>query len=325
MLRVRCAASLFVLAVLPTCAFAQAPAEFPHGAIRIVVPNAPSTPTDIISRIIANELGRAEGWRVFVENRTGGVTTIAAADVLRQPPDGHTVFAMALPTTAARALVPNISYRLEAEFEPVVKVSVSYNVLLVNPALPVQSVGDLIALLKREPGKYTFSSGGFGTPAHLIGEQFKQLTGTSALHVPYQQFPQAIGDLLNGTNHFMFITMLPVIELIQSGRLRAIALTGPKRTPVLPDVPTIIEAGFPELVVEDWVGLAVRRGTPGEAIARLNLAVNRALANPELVRALGKLGAEPAGGEAALYGKLLQDEGARWTEVIARSGIKLSQ
>jgi tripartite-type tricarboxylate transporter receptor subunit TctC len=199
------------------------PAPFPSGTIRFVAPNSASTPPDIISRLIAKELSENESWRVIVENRPGGVTTIAAGDVLMQPADGRSLLAMSLPSATAPSLVPNISYRFDTDFEPVIKASVSYNVLVINPSVPANSVTELVALLKSQPDKLTFSSGGFGTPAHLIGEQFKLQTGTRAQHVPYQQFPQAIGDLLNGTNTFMFITMLPVIDLIKTGKLRALA------------------------------------------------------------------------------------------------------
>src|SRR5262249_8462663 len=143
---------------------------------------------------------------------------------------------------------------LSKDFAPVIKISTSYNVLVVHPSLPAHSVSELVELLKRKPDKLTFSSGGFGTPAHLIGEMFKLRTGVRATHVPYQQFPQAIGDLISGTNQYMFVTSLPVIDLIKTGKLRALAVTGPKRLAVLPAVPTIVEQGFPDLVVEDWVG-----------------------------------------------------------------------
>jgi tripartite-type tricarboxylate transporter receptor subunit TctC len=301
------------------------PAPFPSGTIRFVAPNSASTPPDIISRLIAKELSENESWRVIVENRPGGVTTIAAGDVLMQPADGRSLLAMSLPSATAPSLVPNISYRFDTDFEPVIKASVSYNVLVINPSVPANSVTELVALLKSQPDKLTFSSGGFGTPAHLIGEQFKLQTGTRAQHVPYQQFPQAIGDLLNGTNTFMFITMLPVIDLIKTGKLRALAVTGPKRVPVLSEVPTIVEAGFPALVVEDWVGFAVKRGTPKEAVLLLNAAINKALEKPSVREAFAKIGAEPAGGTPDQYGGYINEQVAHWKTVVTDAGIKVSQ
>lgn len=299
--------------------------SFPSGTIRLVAPNSPSTPPDIISRIIAKELSQAEGWRVIVENRPGGVSTIAANDVLGQPADGHSLLAMSVPSTAAQTLVPNISYHLDTDFEPVIKASVSYNVLVVNPSVPAHTVAELIALLKSQPDKLTFSSGGFGTPAHLIAEQFKLQTGVRAQHVPYQQFPQAIGDLLNGTNTFMFITMLPVIDLIKTGKLRALAVTAPSRVPLLAEVPTIVEAGFPSLVIEDWTGFAVKRGTPKGIITRLNAAINKALATPAVRDAFARLGAEAAGGSPDQYGDLVNQQLAHWNKVVTDANIKVSQ
>jgi tripartite-type tricarboxylate transporter receptor subunit TctC len=299
------------------------PAPFPSGTIRFVAPFSASTPPDIISRIVSKELTESEGWRVIVENRPGGVTTIAATDVLSQPADGHSLYAMSVPSVAAPSLVPNISFNLDKDFEPVIKATVSYNVLVVNPSVPAKTVAELVALLKSQPDKLTFSSGGFGTPAHLIGEQFKLQTGTRAQHVPYAQFPQAIGDLLNGTNAFMFITMLPVIDLIKTGKLRALAVTGPKRVPILPDVPTIVEAGYPSLVVEDWTGFAVKRGTPKETVARLNGTIDKALRKSSVREALAKIGAEPAGGTPEEFGRLVGDQVAHWKKVVAEADMKV--
>ena len=301
------------------------PAPFPSGTIRFVAPFSASTPPDIISRIVAKELSEDDGWRVIVENRPGGVTTIAAGDVLMQPADGRSLYAMSVPSVAAPSLVPNIAYRFDTDFEPVIKASVSYNVLVVNPSVPANSVADLVALLKSQPDKLTFSSGGFGTPAHLIGEQFKLQTGVRAQHVPYQQFPQAISDLLNGTNTFMFIMMLPVIDLIKTGKLRALAVTGPKRVPALSEIPTIVEAGFPSLVVEDWTGFAVKRGTPKETVVQLNAAINKALKKPSVRDAFAKIGAEPAGGTPDQYGGFVNEQVAHWKTVVTNAGIKVSQ
>src|SRR5262249_21157205 len=159
-----------------------------------------------------------------------------------------------------------------------------------------------------QPDKLNFSSGGFGTPAHLIGEMFNVQTGVRAAHVPYQQFPQAIADLLNGTNQYMFVTTFPVIDLVASGKLQALAVTEPKRIAALPHVPTVVEQGFPNLVVEDWVGFAVKTSTPNDIIVKLNDVVNKALAKPKVREALVKLSAEPAGGSPSEFGTLLKTQ-----------------
>jgi tripartite-type tricarboxylate transporter receptor subunit TctC len=318
-----------IAALFATGAIALAqPAEaqsYPTNPIRIVVPTSAGTPPDIVSRIIANELSEGVGWKVVVENRPGAVQTIAGVEVLKQPADGYSLYALSVPVSAAPVLLPNIPFRLDADFAPVIKVSASYNVLVVNPSVPARSVAELIAFLKSQPDKHNFSSGGFGTPAHLIGEMFKVQTGVRAAHVPYQQFPQAIADLLNGTNQYMFVTTLPVVDLVATGKLRALAVTGPKRVTALKDVPTIVEQGFPDLSVEDWIGLTVKTGTPNEIILKLNEGINRALARPKVREALAKLGAEPAGGSPSEFGRLLNTQIAHWGRVVKDAGIKMPQ
>jgi tripartite-type tricarboxylate transporter receptor subunit TctC len=253
------------------------------------------------------------------------VQTIGGSDVLKQAADGYSLFALSLPVSAAPAFLPNMPFNVASDFAPVAKISTSYNVLVTNPNVPAKSVAELVALLKSQPDKLTFSSGGFGTPAHLIGEMFKLQTGTRATHVPYQQFPQAIGDLINGTNQFQFIASLPVVDLIKTGKLNGLAVTAPKRLAALPDVPTIVEQGFPGLVVEDWVGFAVKSGTSPEIVARLNAAINKALATQNVKQAFANVGAEPAGGTPAEFGNLINAQLAHWAKVVKDSGMKLPQ
>lgn len=329
MLRRRDISAATGAALLAVCtAYAAAPLRadtYPSNVIRIVAPFGAGTPPDVISRLVATELSETEGWRIVVENKPGAVTTIAGNEVLKQAADGYTIYAMALPVSSAPTLLAKMPYDLEADFTPLIKVSTSYNVLVVNASVPVKSVADLVAFLKGEPDKLNFSSGGFGTPAHLIGEMFKLQTGVRAAHVPYQQFPQAIADLLNGTNHYMFITTLAVVDLIATGKLRALAVTSPQRIPALKDVPTVIEQNFPNLVASDWVGFALKSGTPDRVIGRLNEAINKALTTQRVREGLAKLGGDPAGGTPAEFGTLVKSQVAHWKRVVAESGIKMSQ
>ena len=310
------------LLALAAPAFGQ---SFPNRPIHIFVPTGPGTPPDIISRVVAKAVADKEGWQVVVENKPGAVQTIAGSEVLKRPADGYSLYALSLPVTAAPAFLPNMPFQPDKSFAPVAKLSTSYNVLVVTPSLKVNSVADLVELLKKEPNRLTFSSGGFGTPAHLIGEMFKLKEHVQATHVPYAEMPQAIGDLISGTNQFMFITTLPVVGLIKTGKLHALAVTGPKRIAALPDVSTVGEQGHPELAVEDWVGLSARSGTPPAVIEKINAAVNRALATEAVRAAFAKLGAQPAGGTPEQFGAFVHSQVEHWAEVVHKSGMKIHQ
>jgi tripartite-type tricarboxylate transporter receptor subunit TctC len=298
--------------------------SFPSNVIRFVVPNSASTPPDILARIVANALSDLEAWKTIVEDKPGAVMTLGIGEVLRQPADGYTLFSVTAPIAAVPALMPNASINLDRDFAPVIRIGTGYNVLVVHPSVPVHSVAELVAFLKKEPGKHTFSSGGFGTPAHLLGELFKLETGVQATHVPYNQFPRAIADLLAGVNTYQFITLLPVVQLINTGKLRALAVMGSKRNPVIPDVPTIAEAGFPRLAAEDWAGLLVKSGTPADVIAQLNNAVNHALKTDKVREALAKIGTDVGGGTPEEFGAHVHAETVRWTKVIKDAGIKIN-
>jgi len=325
----RIIAKLLSATVLPLILLAtlieSAAEPFPSSIIRIVVPAGPGTPPDILSRIVADELAMSEGWRFVVENRPGGLQTIAMTDVAKQPADGSSVLVMSLPMMVTPSLLPSSGLRPEVDFAPVAKIATSYTVLVVHPSVPADSISELTNVLKGNPGKLNFSSAGFGTPSHLIGEMFLLQTGTHATHVPYQQFPQAIADLVGGTNQYMFVTTFPVIDLIATGKLRALAVTAPTRIGALKQVPSVKEEGYSGLVTEDWVGFAVRRGTSVEITTRLNQAINRVIAKPKVREAFAKIGADPAGGTSAEFGDLIKAQVARWAIVIKDADIKLPQ
>lgn len=303
----------------------QAPAQaqtFPTQPIRIVVGSGVSTPSDILARVIATEVSNAEKWTVIVENRAGASNVLGGNEVMKSPADGHTIFNAGLPIAAAPALQAKMGFDLLKDFQPLIQLSRNYNVLVVNPSLEAQSLPDLVALLKKKPDQLNFSSGGLGTPAHLVGELFKQQAGVRAAHVPYVQFPQAINDLLNGTNHYMFITTLPVMGLIKDGKLNALAVTAPKRLAALPEVKTVGELGYAGLTVGDWSGMMVRSSTPTAAVTVLNAAINKALKQPAVVTAFGRVAAEVVGGPPEVFGKQLREDVERWGNVIAAAGLK---
>jgi tripartite-type tricarboxylate transporter receptor subunit TctC len=317
--------ALLGLSLLALCTMPAAAEPYPAGMIRILVPSPAGTPPDTVCRIVANEIAENQGWRVIVENKPGAIQTIGLAEVLKQPADGYTVACIAMSSTAAPALLRSVNFRLENDFAPVIKLASAHHILVTNPSVAAASLPELVALLKSRPDEFRFSSGGFGTPAHLAGEMFKLQTGVRTMHVPYQGLARAIPDLLNGNNHYQFITPLPVIDLITSGKLRALAVTGPTRLPALKDVPTVGEAGFPDLIIQDWFGLLVKRGTSDEIIGHLNAAINKALAKPRVREAIGKMAAEPAGGTPTEFGRLVRSQLSHWSKVVKDSGIKMNQ
>jgi len=316
--RAACAVGLALCATVPAAA-----QDYPNKPVRLVVPAFVGTPIDIISRQVATRLAQELGQPIVVDNKPGGTGIVGATDVLRQPADGYTLMTLYMPMTVSQSVNRQVTFDLRRDFVPIVQTVFSYNVLVVPPSVPVNTPAELVALLKSKPGQLNFASGGVTSPAHLAGELLTLQTGTRALHVPYNNFPQAIGDLLAGRIEFMFAATPPVVGHIAAGRLRPLAVTGDQRLPVLKDVPTMIEAGFPDFVVRDWQGFLARAGTPAAVVERINAAVRRIVANPEAIEGLAKLGAVPAAGSAEDFGKLVASQVESWARVVKAANISM--
>ena len=305
-----------------TTAFGQ---SYPSKTIRIISPAPAGSPPDIMARIVGTAIGQAESWTVVTEDKPGGAMTIGTIEVLRQPADGYTLLTVSSPIAVAAELVPNTHFNVETDLSPVIQIGSTYNVLVVNPSLPVNSLRDFIAYLKKSPGRYTFSSGGFGTPAHLLGEMFKLETGVQTQHVPYQENGRAIEDIIYGTNTYQFITAVSVVELIKSGKLRALVVLSHERVPSLPDVPTVVEEGYPNLASEDWAGILVKSGTPASVITQLNFAMNKALQTDKVRQALANVGTRVVGGTPAAFGTLIHEQVGHWSKIIKDAHITINQ
>jgi tripartite-type tricarboxylate transporter receptor subunit TctC len=311
-----------VAASLVGVAGSGAAQEFPNKPVRLVVGFTPGSVADITGRVLGNRMGQILGQPVVVENKAGAASNLAAEFVARSPKDGYTLFLPGSVNANNAALMPNLSFDIVKDFAPVALVNEVAVILVVHPSVGVSSVKELIALAKSKPGELTYASTGIGSAPHMSGELFMQNTGTKLVHVPYQGSPQAATDLLAGRVQVMFSPATAVISLVKSGQLKVLASSTAKRASVLPDAPTMIEAGMPGFVTSIWFGLSAPAGTPPDATGKLSRAAQEALKSPEVIAAWAPQGVDPMPGGPDDYARHLASEVKRWGEVAAAAGLK---
>lgn len=298
-------------------------ADYPNKPIRMIVPFAPGGGTDIIGRLLAQELGQAWGQTVVVDNRGGGGGTLGANLAAKATPDGYTMVLASLGLSYAPALYSKLPFDPLKDLAPVSLVATQPFVYVVVPALGVNSMKDLIALAKTKPGQIRYGSGGAGGSSHLGTELLRTMTGIDIVHVPYKGTGPALTAMLSGEIQMQLIGISSVVPHLKSGRMRALAVSGAKRSAAAPDVPTVAESGVPGYAFDVWYGMLFPAGTPRAIIGRTNAEINRALKSPALAQRFAGVGVEPAGTTPEEFAKMLQSEIAKWRKVVAAANIRL--
>ena len=321
----RFAATLALLlgSALPTCAPAYGQ-TFPSKPLRLICPFPPAGAVDIASRAIANELHKILGQPVTVENRPGAGGNLGGEAAAKSAADGYTLF---MTTSGIQAINPALYAKMNfdpnRDFAPVAPLVSLNNVLVLHPSVHASSVREIISIAKANPGRITYASSGNGTSIHMSGELFKSMTGIDILHVPYKGSGPAVTDLIGGQVNMMFDNIPSSLPHIKAGKLKALATTGAKRDPTLPDLPTIAEAGVPGYESGVWFGLSVPAGTPKDIIARLNADTIRAARTPEFAKRMVDLGYLVIPGTADQMADMIKAEIVRWTPVVKASGAKV--
>jgi tripartite-type tricarboxylate transporter receptor subunit TctC len=306
--------------VIATAALAQ----YPDRPIRFIVPQAAGSATDTVSRILAPEMAKQLGQQVVVDNRPGGALTIGIDMVAKSPPDGYTIGMGPIGAMAiTRHMVAKLPYDIERDLQPIALVSRGHLLLAVSPSLPVNSVQELIVYAKQYPGKLTNASSSNGSPGHVGGELFKYMTGTEIVHVPYKGGAMAINDLIAGHVQVMWESLNSITPHARSGKVKALAVSGARRSPGFPDLPTIAEAGVPGYEAGTWTGVIAPAGLPRPILDKLNAAINAAIRSPPFTERFAQIGDEPAGGTPEDFAELIRKDSAKWAEVVRRSGAKI--
>ena len=312
-------------ALILLCASFAAPAQYPSQTVRVVVGFPPGGTTDVIGRLVAQGLSERLGRPFVVENRPGASGSIGASGVAKAAPDGHTLLLVPSTQGTNSFLYASLPYDTERDFAPVSLIGTTPYLFVVHPSLPVQNFRELIALLKKNPGKYQYASTSPGTAQHLGAELVKRMAGVDMEHIPYKGTGAVMPDLLSGRVPMMFENVAVMTPHVKKGILRALAVSSSKRTPLLPEVPTVSETGMglESFEVLGWFGLYAPAGTPADIVLRLNAEVNALVVQPATVQKFAELGAESLGGTPEALGAFLRSEQDKWSRIIRELGIKL--
>ena len=314
---------MFFLVALAVSLSAHA---FPTKPVKIIVAFPPGGGTDIVARLLAPRLGEAWGQAVIVENRAGASGTVGTEAAARADPDGHTLFMATMGNiTANQHLYPKMTLDPLRAFAPITKVVDVHFVFLANPALPANGVQELIELAKKRPGEIAYSSSGPGGAPHLAMELFKRRAGIDLQHVPYKGSGPSFNDLIGGRVMLTMDSLVQSLPHIKGGRLKALAVLGPRRTALLPDVPTVAESGLPGYALTNWFGLLAPAATPKQVLVQLNADVLKILRQEDLQKRIADLGADVVGNSAEEFGAAMRAESAQWAEVIKAAGIRVEE
>jgi len=300
---------------------AASAAGYPDRPVRVVVGLTAGSGVDVMARLVAAKLGEATGQAFIVENRPGAGSNIATRYAATQPNDGYTVFVATVANAINATLYQNLQFDVLRDFTPVILAGTAPNVLIVNPSLPAKSVGELIALAKAQPGKYTIGSSGTGTSPQMTGELFRRRAGIDLVHVPYKGGPEATTALIGGQIDTLFAIASTAQPQIEAGKVRPLAVTSKQRTSLLPNVPTMIEAGLPGFEAVTWFGFTLPAGTPKEIVDKLNGEIRKILSMPDIKQKLAQQGIEAGGGTPEKFAAYMKDEFAKWGALVKEAGM----
>lgn len=315
---------IFVLMVglgFTTAGYTQ---DYPNRPVRFIVPFAPGGTSDLVGRLVGAKISEALGETVVVDNRAGAGSTIGANLAAKAPPDGHTILVSHVGLAINETLYSKLPYGALKDLVPVARVGVAPNAVVVINASPVKTMQDLIAMARKEPGKLDYSSGGIGSSGHLSVALLEYVAGVRFNHVPYKGGGPSMNAVVGGQVHFAIPALPTTVPHVKAGRIRILAVTGAKRSPPMPDIPTVAEAGVPGYDFDAWFGIFAPAGTPKAVISRLNQVIVKALEMPDLREQLARAGLDPESSTPDQLGKLLRADVAKWAKIIKAAGIPIN-